>query len=222
MNTLVVIITHQGAQALLDRNWPWWVKGGYPLTIVEHADKPSMRIPTPFVNGYSVQLLRVGTDPDRMPHRWVGRFMAIMEACSQMPGPTDFCFIEADGIFTRPLPPHPGGLVTTLAGHKSPGFRGHNYYHTPWWMDRKTMGAVLFWGRRMLNADLDEAGFIDRFIGLMELLYDLTIVPASSYSQNSLDQSHFLEQARAAIAKGAYYVHGVKTQQHLDYVTAGL
>jgi hypothetical protein len=45
---------------------------------------------------------------------------------------------------------------------------------------------------------------------------------AKSYSENTLETPESWAKARKAIADGAYFVHGIKTQQQLDEVTKGL
>lgn len=134
---------------------------------------------------------------------------------------TDFCVVEHDAIFLKLLPPHPGGLVTHMGGHGGdPNFRGQHFYHCPWWADRTTATKIVDWGSRMLRVGLNEHDFPDRFLGLMADLYDLPITSSASFSVNAIDTPSHLAAARASIRLGAYFVHGVKTEEQLRDVTA--
>lgn len=220
--TLVVVMTHGAALPILTRNLPWLRKSGGDIAIVNHEH--DMVFPD---DGQPLIKVNIGTDPDRMRHRWVTRFMDVLAWCQReshaAPFYDNFCLTEADSIFVRPLTLHPGGIVATPAGYKSEGFRGSRFYHAPWWFQIIDIGFFLMRSRRMLAAGLDEQGFIDRFLGLYEDLYcENTIRPAMAFSRNSIETPTDFRYAREAIANGAYFLHGIKTAEALDAVTKGL
>jgi hypothetical protein len=138
----------------------------------------------------------------------------------------DFCVIENDSIFVRPLPEHPGGLCTTNGAGWAPGFHGSCAWHTPWWADRKTAELIVEYGERMLKANLLERGFPDRFLSLLVDLYKIQVTPAPAFSCNLIDTPEFVAAARWAIGpqnpNPVCYVHGIKTAEQLGAVTKGL
>lgn len=215
--TLIVVLTHAEASPILEMNWPWLLKAGTDIAIVTHeGDEHQFAVPRPQL-AYTTG---IGKNPNDMPHRWVTRFMGVLEWCLT----TDyrsFCIVESDVIFVRPLPAHPGGLVATLAGYRSDVFHGSKYWHCPWWVSHRTAQKIVRWGKAMLGASLDELGFVDRFIGLMADLYPLQIIPAPFYSRNTILPQHYAE-ARSAFIAGAYGAHGIKTPQILAAITDGL
>lgn len=213
--TLVLVLTHPGARDILERNWPHILKCACDVGVVFHVGQIS-----DYDQGLPSCKLRlsIGTDPDKMPHRWVSRLMEVLEYCVKLDDYRNFCLVESDVIFSRSLPDHPGGMVATLAGGKSDGFHGSKFYHCPWWVSYKTAEKILRWGKLMLAAGLDEHGFIDRFIGLMADLYPLQITEAKWYSQNTILPQNYSD-ARKYLDLGGWGAHGVKDQQTLEALT---
>ena len=212
--TLVLVLTHPGGQEILSRNWPYIIKCGCDVCVVNHAGTPNARIQ----GSQALLNASIGTDPDKMPHRYVSRFMEVLEYCVTLDNYRNFCLVEGDVIFVRPLPDHPGGMVATLAGGSSEGFHASRFYHCPWWVSYKTAEKILRWGKLMLGAGLHEHGFIDRFIGLMADLYPLQITEAKWYSQNTILPQNYSD-ARKYLDLGGWGAHGVKDQRTLEALT---
>jgi len=221
--TLVLVLTHPGASDILERNWPHILKCECDVGVVNHWDpnNDSLSSPLPFFKGQHVSLA-IGTDPSKMPHRYVSRFMDVLQWCVDSDlNYRRFCLIESDVIFVRPLPEHPGGMVATLSGYRSEGFHGEKFWHCPWWISHLCAEKILRWGKLMLACGLDEQGFIDRFLGLQQSLYPLQITESGWYSRNTILPEHYAE-ARTALERGAVGCHGVKTEECLRALTEGL
>lgn len=215
--TLVVIITHPEAEPILRMNLPTIERNingdGDGIRLVSHEGNTDGHLP-------------IGRPPHVEPFKWVGRFIQIVNAFCAPPMASeysDFLFCEYDVVFVRPLPPHPGGLVSVLAGHRSDGFLGKNFYAGCWWFDQPTAEEFLYRARTMLDIGLTEHGFIDRFVGLMDDLYPLTlkIKPAAFYTRNTILPEHY-QECREAFRKGAFGAHGVKDSATLKAITEGL
>lgn len=131
------------------------------------------------------------------------------------------CLSEPDAIFLKPIPTHCGGLMATCSGGNSPGFLGSFFCHGPWVFDRHTAFKAIEFGKRMIARGLIEKGFPDRFWGLFCDLYGVQFTPfgPGTYSQNRLDRPEYIEGARKAVKSGAFYLHGLKTQEELTAVT---
>lgn len=220
MSTLIMVIAHPGATDILNRNLPWLARGGADIAVFNHE---GASFTSPLVRSHFYG----GKDPGMMPNSYLDRFLMALDLCygGNFEGwnYTDFLITEPDSICVRYLPPNTkSGLITTVAGHRSGGFHGEHYFHAPWWMDRWTLRSVSTFANRMVKAGLTEQGFIDRFLGLLVDLYDIDVTEAKSYSENTLETPESWAKARKAIADGAYFVHGIKTQQQLDEVTKGL
>jgi hypothetical protein len=225
MSTLIMVIAHPGATDILNRNLPWLARGGADIAVFNHE---GARFTSPLVRSHFYG----GRDPGMMPHSYLDRFLMALDLCANgcngnpHVNYSDFLITEPDSICLRHLPIFPAttdsGLITTVAGHRSGGFRGEHYFHAPWWMDRWTLNSVKVFANRMVKAGITEQGFIDRFLGLLVDLYDIKVMEAKSYSENTLETPESWAKARKAIADGAYFVHGIKTQQQLDEVTKGL
>jgi hypothetical protein len=215
MKTLVAILGHQGANATILRHWPFYERSGRDLAGVGRVDKPvSWPQTSSFIGSFNIGQDGGAGGPNHL-ERLLNLYKLFLTDLSGL-GYTDICVIEYDGIFLRPLPDHPGGLATTVGGYgDGVGFAPCPYFHTPWWVDVETAGAIVEYGERMLGMKIYEGGFVDRWLGLMVELYKLPWNSFPSFSVNSLDHPVYMKAARDAIARGAAYVHGVKTEQQL-------
>lgn len=218
MNLAIFILAHPGAQHLVDQNYPHWIAPvtelGATLFGVEHEDKPAMNWPV------GVNVLRLGTDPDTMIHRWVSRFIQVLAWARQSDPRWDyFIFIEADTIFLEAPSEFPacGG---TLAGFDSAGFFARRFYHCPWCFSRAALGEFMSNAEAMLAVKLTEQGMIDRFLGLMDDLYKhrgFTVTPLLNWSRNTAEIED-LGMIEWAMKNGAWAVHGVKSPHVLESI----
>lgn len=149
-----------------------------------------------------------------LPLRLVTAF-EYMATTKQFNGYDRFCLIEADSIFTRPMPAAAKWFSANLACGPAPGFRGNLGFHCPWIADHMIACAIAGHGYRMIaNGDI-ERGWPDRFIGWLVEKNEIPWSKANTYSRNALDRPEYVEQAREAIRNGVYHVHGIKTLQQL-------
>lgn len=215
--TVVGIFSYAAANAIVARHWPYYCLSDAALWGIGRIDSKCE-----WPKGLYAQ-----TDIGRDGYVGKGNLcQRLVDAMSkfafghELKAFSDLCLIECDAIFTRALPNHPGGLVTHYAGAHSDGFLSTRYFHTPWWVDRETASLIAGMGQWLLNHGMNEHDFPDRFMGLVcDRCPEIKIHQPNSFSVNLLDTPELMTQARDAITKGAYYVHGVKTAQQLGQLT---
>jgi hypothetical protein len=132
--------------------------------------------------------------------------------------------IEYDSVFLKKPPEHPGGLHTRLAGGPLGGkFKAQRFYHTPWWADREAAAIIVEEGNNLIIEEEYENGSPDVFLGLIaDRRPDLKISESHTWSCNGNDFQNRKEHAARAIDEGAWYLHGIRTREELDWcVTHG-
>jgi hypothetical protein len=222
MKTLLVAICHPGAQAQVDFNGPTWAKAESDLACIEHADKPAMMWPDHKYVG------RVGTDREKTRFGPVDRTIEVMQWVLQLrhevfPTYDQVCFIEPDVVMLRPIPSCLDGvggpcLLGTHSGFRSPPYLATRYFHCPWVVPWSKMATLYDRAQRMVEHGLGESGWTDRWFGLVGELYpELEMYHSGNYSQNALDQPHFIREAREAMKRpDCWAIHGVKTKAQFD------
>lgn len=230
MKTLLVILSHSGANETVQRHWPWYERAGCDILGVGRENTNSV---WPLFNNaqlsngnHYIGSLNVGQESGPVGANHIERFTNVLQALTveaRFMLYERFAIIEYDGIFTKPIPDTAPGLTTKLAGHLTPGFMSEHFYHTPWIVDEDTGIDIVRYGKRMLKAGLIEHGFIDRWLGLMHDLYKFPLHDLGhlSYTQNTILPHHY-DDARKAVKNGAFYLHGVKTHEALEAINGGL
>lgn len=218
--SLVGIFSYAGANATVGRHWPYFQKAGVPLWGIGRINTSCY-----WPNGV-FHTTDIGMDSYVDGHNLCSRLVKALTCFLEdhyFHDYNDVCLIEYDSIFTGPLPEHPGGLATCIAGGNSPGFKGTRFFHTPWWADRPTAATIVEEGRKMLAEGDIEHGFPDRFLGrLVDRRPEIKVSETNTFSVNTIDRPEYVAQARAAIERGIWYAHGVKTPDQLKAVTEGL
>lgn len=139
--------------------------------------------------------------------------------------------VEADNVFVRKPPEHPGGgiyLVTTIPNYSPPGiFKTPVYFSTPRFGDRRCIEQLHAHGRHMFARGDVEHWISDRFPALVchQGKIPWLSQPAWSPSPFAWGGSYdevWLRDSRAAIATGAYCLHSVKTEWQLKAVETAM
>lgn len=211
---LVVVFTQSKANDLVKRHYRYWEKGGCDILGVLSKDEDCYWPNENFIKS--------GIENGPLGNNYVVRFLEtlhVLIGCFTQY--RCFCFIEADSIFTAPVPDlFPHHLMTRLNGYKSEGFNASRFVHTPWYMDRSAALQILKYGTRLQNIGMTEKGFVDRWLGLILELYDIEWKDCSdeTYSQNTIDTPKKIQEAREAIKNGAWYIHGIKDSRTLQAI----
>jgi hypothetical protein len=225
MNTAVVIFAHKDIEPSLTWRWPWYVKSGCDL-----VGQSAWNVNINWPKDKLIQIIRCGDEgnPYRGTPHYIARLIATMSECLIDPllsSKDQFCFIEYDGVFVRPLPElTESPLYGKVNGYNSEGFFSSRFIHTPWIFKRDMLPEIIMLGKRMLKLNLTERGFVDRWLGLMLDLYclDFSDLGRSAYSENTIDKQSMCDKARDHIEDGAFYIHGIKTQETLNHITRGM
>jgi hypothetical protein len=220
MKTLVIVITYPEAWPILQLNWPWLRRSECDIAVVNHAGQPFFPLdPHPRFN------LSIGGPPQSTDNKWVDRFLDILQWATTHPDcdPYErYVLTEADSVFLGPIP-DTGEFAGTMAGYRSPGFNGEMFYHAPWCLTYEAATEFLRRARIMLSYKISEHGFIDRFIGAYRDLYGVYIgdLRGQTYTRNTVDLKD-VEECRAAIKRGVWFIHGIKSPDVLRAITEGL
>lgn len=227
MSVLLAIISHPKDNELLARHWQYFKRTGFSIlgcgTNDGQCSWPEM-----------VPVLDTGVIGKRM----TSAGSSIFGLCQQEVDiwkhflhHTDFdsvCVVEADNLFVRKPPEHPGGglyLITELPNYSRPGlFNTPVYFSTPRWADRKCAERLLEHGQQMLKDGDDEHTMSDRFPAWICHQHRIPFLaqPAWSPSAHRWGAGSYNEawvrDARAIVKLGAYCLHAVKEPWQLESV----
>ena len=224
---LIAIQSYSAAAERIQRHLPYYAQPGWEILGVGSSGTTCNEWPADIARVPIGQPGQFVPGHDNLCQKLIG---TIEYALNHYPGLSDLLIIEHDGIFLRPIPPLPPGLVTWQAG----GYDGHGYsgplpwpfcttnkyFHPPWKFDLETAKIVAATGRALLEIGSFENGSPDVFISKIMDVADLPWQQSNTWSSNGLDSD--LPQLRAAcrqaIHNGAWHVHGIKTAEQLDFV----
>jgi hypothetical protein len=210
-NLLLFIHAHPGTEETLRRHWKYFERAGASRII--GIEPKGSRIKWP----KDIMRLDIGETPKHggtLCRQLIDTFAYGLS----FPEATHFAVTEYDSVFLKALPDELAGFWTHVGGHKSPGFKANNYFHTPWIADRETAYKVVAYGHLMLAENDIEGGHPDRFIGWMFERFNLPFTRLPAYTQNSFDRPEFVEEARRAVRNGVYFLHGIKTAAQLEQI----
>lgn len=212
--TALVVHSCRSADETFQRHMPFYTKTGFDVYGVGRVDNPSS-----FPLG--VKNFNIGLDQrihkDNLVRRFVDTFKFCLES-RMFALYSDFCVVEYDCLFFKPLPKHPGGLVATLAGYAVPGALATKFYHCPWWADRAMAEIIVDEGQKLLDQKIYELGSPDFFLGLICDRRAISPITIPFYSRNTIEPGWQMAEARQAYLDGVYGMHGVKTKATLDSI----
>ena len=221
--TLVVVHGYEKASHLFPHLYPFWKLGGCDLLGIGHVNT-TINWPgdMPFVNVCEDKFSTWNEhNTDVLCQRLVNTFDFLV---NYHPEYDDYCIIEWDAIFTKPLPEHPGGLVSTPCGvsegYHAMGFLANIAFLTPWWADHATARVIVEEGKKLLAEGKFEKGTPDFFLGLIcdRTGFKYSGIPA--YIQNTIDHDEWAFEARDRFRdKTINYIHGIKTLHVLNQIT---
>lgn len=140
------------------------------------------------------------------------------------------CVVESDNVFVRKPPEHPGWMIylVNIIANLHPGiFKTSCYFSTPRYCDRETARHLVHFGRQMIARHDHECWISDRFMAHICYTAKLRFKHFPSFtgfpfSWSGLPvQEAFIQDARTAIHIGDHCLHGVKTVEQLERITAG-
>lgn len=203
---LLAVLTCQSATETAQRHWPTWRKHFdnivFVTTVDSHCWVPDGR-----------EQWKIGRDyyndrdapTDNLPRRTIETLERFLKT------PHDrLVLIEYDVVmFRKPeLKKQFSGTIFNL------------FIHSPWAFDRKCAVEFVRVGRLLLAAGCITGGWPDQHL---RLIYDIvrpTVDESPNYTKNTLDQAWMITEAREAIQRGAFAVHGVKDAEQFEALTA--
>lgn len=216
MKTALLIHSHPAANDIVARHWSWYQKSGLDIFGIGR-------------DGNGCQW------PDNAPYFNIGRvgrgdlserLTATFELFLQNPRLADYTHamvIESDAIFLGSPPYGHIEAAATLAGGPIAGFKANAFYHTPWWLNRDMANRFVSSARNLIRAGEVEQNSPDFFFALA---FDRLGIPVGhltgTFCRNVLGTyPGDFEAVRERVKSGqVWYVHGVKTREHLDAITA--
>jgi len=209
----LVVFTYAGQQEMVNRHHAYFERGGsdiiyiYPKDATLLAPKGVTGIAIGKSEHYGSELMQ------RM-----GIGIGLVAAMNY----DTIAVVEGDSIVLRPIPDaQPSGIDCFLYDtNGDPQWKAKHYVHWPWLMSGATAYLVGRGLQAMVEAGDIERGFPDRMLGLCAERLDIELRhrPDLTYSRNRVDAPEYIQQARTAIASGAVFVHGLKTQLDIDAI----
>lgn len=224
MKTLLAILACAGDNDRLKRHWPYFKLTGFAILGCGTVDG-QVEWPDPISQLNTGKLGRKMTPAGSSIFGLVEQELDIWKYFLDHPQYDSVCVVEADNLFVRRPPAHPGHglyLVTLLPNYSKPGiFKTPYYFSTPRWADRKCAEQLYRHGRLMFQAGDHEHYISDRFPAWICQKHHLPWLAQPAWSPSpfawggNFDEV-WVRDARAAIQTGAYCLHSVKTPAQLD------
>ncbi len=206
-NKVIVVFAHAGEKEMFNRHLPYWRQHNLPIILSTPKDAP-LEVPIPTI--------RCGTSG----HSGQGALNRVIEAFKAMllTHYDVFLFAECDCVIFRKPPEHPGeGMTAFVFGNAEERFAAKQFPHGLWYFDRKTIKGLLF--AIAYSPQVFEGGYGDRWLGALCQIAGLKIWhEATCFSRNSLDRPEFIRDAKFAYQNGAWWIHGIKTEEMLRQV----
>jgi len=226
MSTLLAIISHPKDNELLVRHWPYFRKLGWPILGCGTVDQKCVW-PEPVARLDTGKLGTKATPAGSSIFGLVEQELDIWQWFLSHSTADSVCVVEADNLFVRRPPEHPGHglyLVTQLPNYNRKGvFKTVVYFSTPRWADRQCAAKLLHYGREMFKAGDHEHWISDRFPAHICHQHHIPWLGQPAWSPSAhvwggTREEVWRRDARAAVKMGVYCLHAVKEQWQLDAV----
>ena len=220
MSVLLAIISHPRDNLLISRHWKYFKQTGWPILGAGTNDR-TCEWPEPVIRLDTGKIGKKETPAGSSIYGLVEQELDIWKYFLDHPQFDSVCVVEADNLFVRKPPEHPGGiyLVTLLPNCERPGlFKTPVYFSTPRWADRVIVEALYSKGVEMFRRGDVEHFISDRFPALICYRHQIPwkATPNWSPSVRAVSESEWISEARSAIRAGAWCLHSVKTQAQLS------
>lgn len=213
MSALLCIQSYAGARDRVHWLWPGLQASG--LDILGTCPANSVH---DWPIGCKFQPL-IGEEDGWLTKKFLERWIQLWEHLISEPKYLEydsFLVTPFDVLFLKPAPPHPGGLVTHLAGFKlNQGETANTFYHPPWWADRVSAKIIAEHGRNLIRAQQWELNAPDVFLGRIIEETKLAWSDANVFSVNSGMMNDCLPSAIAAAEAGCWFIHGIANQDQM-------
>ena len=221
VNTLLAIHSYKSAADRVKRLHPYWNVGWDILGVNtdggEHEWPEGIRtVSIGREDGWNNAVdLAVGYLPIRLLDTI--RFFLMDDGCKAY---THLFLMHQDCVFPRKPPLMEIRFLATFAGvcPKEWNVSAKNFLHVPWWMDRDVAAKILVEGDKLVQAGEFENSSDDVFIGRIIDLLGIEVQTSNTWSCNSNDMRVRWMEACAAVASGAWFIHGLREPEQIDLV----
>lgn len=222
--TLLAIISTPRDNKLVERHWPYFKMTGWDILGAGSEDgqcawpEPVMRLDTGVMG---TRMTPAGSSIFGLVKQELDIWSYFLRSHYN-----DLCIVEADNLFVRQPPEHPGNglyLVTLLPNYSKTGlFNTPIYFSTPRWSDHQCTEQLYRHGKEMLNRGDHEHWISDRFPAHICHRHHIPWMaqpawsPAAFHWGAKTSDEAWVRDARAAIKIGNYCLHSVKTEAQLE------
>jgi hypothetical protein len=220
MSTLLAVQSCSSCSPALLRHWECFQrqKADYEVVIVTE-DKPCQTPP-------GVPKIEIGIDKYMDGPHLPNRLINSIERLLERPWGT-LILCEYDTLILKRIRVEAmeHGIAAHLAGFRTWGSRANSFFHNPYVMLREWAIRFVDRGRSLLKQGIDSGSpesSPDVFFGwvVQEGEFPVQFDLWQEYSRNSLDVEGHLQEARQAYLDGVDVIHGVKTLDELQLITA--
>lgn len=226
--TLMAIISAPQDNELVRRHWPYFKMTGWDI-LGAGSEDGKCEWPEPVLRLDTGKMGKRITNGISAIWGLVEQEIQILEAF--LTTRYQFCaVVESDNVWVRRPPDHPGGLlylINLMTNLHLGIFATPVYASTPRICDRETAGHLIHWGRQMIGRGDVELWISDRFMMKVAFTGRIRFQHFPSWTSFPLPWSGmpvkeaFIKDARAAIHLGNFCLHGIKTAEQLEAITAG-
>ncbi len=159
-------------------------------------------------------------DGPHLPKRLIGTFEWLLHL---QPQEEWLCVCEYDTLIFNRI--RMEAMELAAAAHMAGHHEDYHFWHNPWILHREVAQKFIGEGTRVIEEGKCTYGSAesspDVFFGLImhRLGIAVNTLLWTEFSRNSLDCAGDLDRARDAFRSGIDVLHGVKTQQELEYIT---
>jgi len=223
--TLLAIISSGRDNDLVKRHWPYFKLTEWDILGVGTEDK-KCEWPEPVER---IDTGKIGTKMTPAGSAIFGLIQTELEIWQYFLDHKEYgsvSVVEADNLFVRKPPEHPGDgvyLVTVLPNYSRPGlFATPVYFSTPRHADRQCAEQLLAHGNAMFSRGDVQHFISDRFTAHICQQHRVPWIGQPGWSQSAFYwgakdwQTAWVRDARAAIKIGCYVLHSCKHQWQLD------
>ena len=219
VKTVLAIISSPKDNSLIARHWPFFILTGWEILGCGTEDgrcewpEPVMRLDTG----------RYGTHQTPAGSAIFGLLQQELDIWKWFLDESEYdsvCVVEADNLFVRTPPEHPGSelyVVTALPNYERAGlFNTPVYFSTPRWAGRHAARRLYEHGQEMLSRGDTQNWMSDRWPAHICHQHKIPWIAQPGWSQFSYVwgaetwQEAWLRDARAAIKLGCYVLHSCK------------
>lgn len=215
MSLLLAIHSFPGANAALQRHWPYFERAGADDIWVIGTDNAGTWFPPEA--GYREIGENKYIDAAHLPTRLVDTFAAMLQSPH-----SHLAIAEYDTLIFHRL--RWEAMEHGAAAHLACNGQVYNCYHNPWILHREVAAKFVEEGRKVITEGLcgygTEPSSPDCFFGLVACRMQQPVQTdlIKEFSRNSFDCEGDLDRAREAYRSGMDALHGVKKAEELEYI----